>query len=94
MSTAIVLSDDHERFARACVESGPYGSIDEVVGASLRRLKSAEDQRTSLIILLQEAEADRDGDVSLDDALDAMDAALASHERGPQPSFRRPRSVT
>ncbi len=83
MSTAIVLTDDLERFAKGCVESGAYGSIDEVVGASLRLLKTAEEQRGTFRHLLEEAEAeaDRAGDVSLEDALKKIDAIIAMHER-------------
>lgn len=82
MTTNVHLTPELERFARDCVEGGRYNSVSEVVRASLRLLQDAEDRRRDFHRMLQEveAEADRDGDVSLETVLAKVDAVIAARE--------------
>lgn len=78
MSTNVHLTPDLERFARECVEGGRYNNISEVVRSRLRLLQETEDRRRHFLSMLQatEAEADRDGCVTLDDALTEVDGII------------------
>ncbi len=83
MATNVHLTPELERFARECVEGGRYNNVSEVVRASLRLLQDAEDRRREVRRMLDEAmeEADRDGDVSIEDALAKVDAIIAASEQ-------------
>lgn len=78
MATNVSLTSDLERFARACVENGRYNNVSEVVRCGLRLLQEAEERRMGFLAMLQsaEAEADRDGDVSLADVLAEADGII------------------
>ncbi|MGH6993045.1 MAG: type II toxin-antitoxin system ParD family antitoxin [Caulobacteraceae bacterium] len=79
MSRNVRLGPELERFAKACVEEGRYNNVSEVVRSGLRMLQQAEEQRAAFLASLKsaEAEADRTGSVSLEDALGAMDRIIA-----------------
>ena len=83
MATNVNLTPELERFARECVEGGRYNNVSEVVRASLRLLQDAEERRRDFRRMLEEAEAeaDRDGDVSLESVLAEVDAIIAAHEQ-------------
>jgi antitoxin ParD1/3/4 len=80
MATNVHLTPELERFARACVESGQYNSVSEVVRAGLRLLQDAEARRSHLRRLVEEgyASAREAGTVSAEEALRGMDEAIAS----------------
>jgi antitoxin ParD1/3/4 len=82
VATNVHLTPELERFARECVECGRYNNVSEVVRASLRLLH-AEDRRRQVRRMLDEAmeEADRDGDVSIEDALAKVDSIIAASEQ-------------
>lgn len=83
VATNVHLTPELERFARECVEGGRYNNVSEVVRASLRLLQDAEDRRREVRRMLDEAmeEADRDGDVSIEDALAKVDSIIAASEQ-------------
>jgi antitoxin ParD1/3/4 len=83
MATNVHLTPELERFARECVESGRYNNVSEVVRASLRLLQDAEDRRRGVRRMLEAAEdeADREGDVSIEDALAKVDSIIAASEQ-------------
>jgi antitoxin ParD1/3/4 len=83
MATNVHLTPELERFARECVEGGRYNNVSEVVRASLRLLQDAEDRSRQFRRMLEEAEAeaDRDGDVSLESVLAEVDAIIAASEQ-------------
>ncbi|HEX3575197.1 MAG TPA: type II toxin-antitoxin system ParD family antitoxin [Rhodopila sp.] len=83
MATNVHLTPELERFARECVEGGRYNNVSEVVRASLRLLQDAEDRRRDFRRMLEAVgeEADRAGDVSLEDALAKVDAIIAASDR-------------
>ena len=78
MSTNVNLSSDLENFARACVSSGRYNNVSEVVRAALRLLQDTEEQRNDFNAMLNAVrdEADREGVHQLDDVLAEMDAEI------------------
>ena len=83
MATNVHLTPELERFVRECVEGGRYNNVSEVVRASLRLLQDAEDCRREFRQMLDRTveQADRDGGVTLDDALAKVDAIIAASER-------------
>lgn len=80
MSTNVHLTPELERFARQCVESGRYNNVSEVVRSGMRMLQEAEERRLRFNAMLgaAEAEADRDGAVSLEEALAEMDGIIGA----------------
>jgi len=80
MATNVHLTPELERFARECVESGRYNNVSEAVRAGLRLLQEAEDHRRRFGAMLQEAEAeaDRDGVVTLDSMTAEIDAIISN----------------
>ena len=83
MATNVHLTPELERFTRECVEGGRYNNVSEVVRSALRLLQEAEDRRRQFQAMLREAEdeADREGWVSLDDALADMDRIIDANEQ-------------
>jgi antitoxin ParD1/3/4 len=83
VATNVHLTPELERFARECVEGGRYNNVSEVVRASLRLLQDAEDRRRDFRRKLEaaEEEADREGDVPIEDALAKADAIIAASEQ-------------
>ena len=81
MATNAYLRPELEQFARACVTGGRYNNVSEVVRAGLRLLQEVEERRLTLARMLAAAEADRAGDVALEDALAEMDAVIAKSVR-------------
>ena len=71
MATNVHLTPQLERFARQCVKSGRYNNVSEVVRSGLRLLQEAEERRRQFAAMLREAEAeaDRDGTLTLDRVL-------------------------
>jgi antitoxin ParD1/3/4 len=83
MATNVHLTPELERFARQCVEEGRYNNVSEVVRSALRMLQDAEDRKKAFMAMLKAAEdeADRDGWMTMDDAMAAAEAAVAEVER-------------
>ena len=55
MGTNVNLTPELERFAQACVESGRFNNVSEVVRSGLRMLQEAEERRTAFVASLEVA---------------------------------------
>ncbi len=55
MGTNVNLTPELERFAQACVESGRFNNVSEVVRSGLRMLQEAEERRASFVASLEAA---------------------------------------
>jgi len=78
MATNVHLTPELEAFARACVDTGRFNNVSEVVRAGLRMLQDAEERRASFTAMLGavRAEAEREGALDLDTVLAEMDAII------------------
>jgi antitoxin ParD1/3/4 len=76
MATNVHLTPELEEFARACVETGRYNNVSEVMRAGLRLLLEQEERRQSFMDMITdvEAEIDRDGTVTIDEVVAGMRA--------------------
>jgi len=76
----VILTPELERFAADAVAAGRYRDMSEVVRAGLSLLRRADAARAELLasVLAAEAEADRDGGVSLEQIEAEMRAAIRS----------------
>jgi antitoxin ParD1/3/4 len=79
MTTNVHLTAELEQFARSCVASGRYNNVSEVLREGLRLLQAREEKFAAFNKMLREAEAeaDRDGWLTLDDVLDDLDKAIS-----------------
>ena len=75
----VTLPPDLQRFAEEEVAAGRFRNLSEVAAAGVNLLRRAEAERAAFIASLEaaEAEADRDGWVSLDEMVAEMDAIIA-----------------
>jgi antitoxin ParD1/3/4 len=82
MGTNVHLTPELERFAREIVAEGRYNNVREVVRQGLRMLQDAEGRRRALTRSLDDAmaESERDGYVSIEDALAEVDAIIVAAE--------------
>jgi antitoxin ParD1/3/4 len=55
MGTNVNLTPELERFAQACVESGRFNNVSEVVRSGLRLLQEAEERRAAFVASLEAA---------------------------------------
>ena len=55
MGTNVNLTPELERFAQACVESGRFNNVSEVVRSGLRMLQEAEERRAAFLASLETA---------------------------------------
>jgi len=83
MATNVHLTPELERFARESVEGGRFNNVSEVVRAGLRLLQEAEERRRQFLAMLREteAEADREGTVTVDSVLAEADSIIDNHGR-------------
>jgi antitoxin ParD1/3/4 len=83
MATNVHLTPELERFARECVEGGRYNNVSEAVRAGLRLLQEEENRRRRFLGMLQEAEAeaDRDGAITLDSMTAEIDGIIGTSEQ-------------
>jgi antitoxin ParD1/3/4 len=83
MATNVHLTPELERFARECVAEGRYNNVSEVVRSGLRLLQEMEEQRRYLLRQMREAEAeaDREGMVSLETVLAELDEIIDAPEK-------------
>ncbi len=79
MSTNVHLTSELEIFTRACVESGRYNNVSEVVRAALRLLQEKEERRTAFARMLDQTreEAERDGLFEVEGVLEEIDQIIA-----------------
>jgi putative addiction module CopG family antidote len=78
----VTLPPDLQRFAEEEVAAGRFRNLSEVAAAGVNLLRRAEAERAAFIASLEaaEAEADRDGWLSLDDVLAEMDDLAAKRD--------------
>ena len=83
MATNVHLTPELERFAHECVEGGRYNNVSEVVRSALRLLQETEDRRRQFQTMLQtaEAEADREGTVTVESVLAEVDGIIGAAEQ-------------
>jgi putative addiction module CopG family antidote len=80
----VILPPDLERFAAEAVASGRYRDLADVVRSGVNLLRQLEAERAGLLASLRdaEAEADRDGPVSLATADNGMREAIEGVKSG------------
>jgi antitoxin ParD1/3/4 len=83
LATNVHLTPELERFAHECVEGGRYNNVSEVVRSALRLLQETEDRRRQFQTMLQtaEAEADREGTVTVESVLAEVDGIIGAAEQ-------------
>jgi antitoxin ParD1/3/4 len=69
MGTNVNLTPELERFAQACVESGRFNNVSEVVRSGLRMLEAAEQRRAAFVASLEAAREEglRDGFATIEE---------------------------
>lgn len=80
MATNVHLTPDLESFTRACVESGRFNNVSEVVRSALRLLQTNEQRRHQFSAMIADAraETERDGACSMAEVAAELDAIIAS----------------
>ena len=83
MATNVHLTPELAFFARACVESGLYNNVSEVVRSGLRLLKEQEDRKRTFDVMIARSleEAHDEGTRTMDDVLARADAAIEAAQR-------------
>ena len=83
MATNVHLTPELKNFARACVSSGRYNNVSEVVREALRLLQDTEERRRNFNAMLDAVrkETDREGVHELDDVLIEMESAIDETSR-------------
>ncbi len=78
MGTNVNLTPELERFAQACVETGRFNNVSEVVRSALRMLQDAEGRRAAFVASLENAvaEGDRAGFIPSEDVEAEVTAAI------------------
>ena len=85
MGTNVHLTAELEQFAQACVASGRFNSVSEVVRSGLRMLQDAEARRAAFVRSLEDARAEgmADGFATVEDVeADVRAAIAAARHRG------------
>src|SRR5713101_3651947 len=74
------LTPEIERFAQACVESGRFNNVSEVVRSGLRMLQDAEERRAAFVASLEAArdEGLREGLATVDEVESDVTTAIAA----------------
>jgi antitoxin ParD1/3/4 len=78
MGTNVNLTPELERFAQACVESGRFNNVSEVVRSGLRLLQEAEERRLAFVASLEavRGEALHQGFATVDEVEAEVKAAI------------------
>jgi antitoxin ParD1/3/4 len=78
MGTNVNLTPELERFAQACVESGRFNNVSEVVRSGLRMLQEAEERRAAFVASLEAAHEEglREGFATIEEAEVEMRGAI------------------
>jgi antitoxin ParD1/3/4 len=78
MGTNVNLTPELERFAQACVESGRFNNVSEVVRSGLRMLQEAEERRAAFVASLEASreEGRRQGFATVDEVEGEVKAAI------------------
>ena len=78
----VTLPPELERFAREAVAAGRYRDLAEVVAAGVSLLQRMESERAAFVRSLEEAEADRDRWLTLDEVMAEAEQIIATKRRG------------
>jgi len=83
MATNVHLTPELEQFARACVDSGRFNNVSEVMRSALRLLQAEEEHRRNFgeMLAAVRAEADHDGAYDIDTVVAEMDAVITAARR-------------
>jgi antitoxin ParD1/3/4 len=78
MGTNVNLTPELERFAQACVESGRFNNVSEVIRSGLRMLQEAEERRAAFVASLEAAREEglRDGLATVEEVEADVSAAI------------------
>ena len=78
MGTNVNLTPELERFAQACVESGRFNNVSEVIRSGLRMLQEAEERRAAFVASLEAAREEglRDGLATIEEVEADVSAAI------------------
>ena len=78
MGTNVNLTPELEGFAQACVKSGRFNNVSEVIRSGLRMLQEAEERRAAFVGSLEAArdEALRDGLATVEEVEADVSAAI------------------
>jgi antitoxin ParD1/3/4 len=78
MGTNVNLTPELERFAQACVESGRFNNVSEVVRSGLRMLQEVEERRAAFVASLEAAREEglRDGLATVEEVEADVSAAI------------------
>jgi putative addiction module CopG family antidote len=79
----VSLTPELEGFAEACVTSGRFGNVSEVMRAALRLLQAQEEKRAAFVRMLEKVDraADEQGCHEVDDVIAEVDAELAARDK-------------
>ena len=94
MGTNVNLTPELERFAQACVETGRFNNVSEVVRSALRMLQDAEQRKAAFVASLEDAvaEGDRDGFMP-SEGVEAEVTAAIGMARSAKPPSGSPRTA-
>jgi len=83
MTTNVSLPPALEKFARDCVAAGRYSNISEVVRSAMRLLLEQEEARRRFEATLDDAvaESDREGWLTLEEVAAEMQAVIDAHKK-------------
>jgi antitoxin ParD1/3/4 len=86
----VSLTLELETFAEACVASGRYGNVSEVMRAALRLLQDQESKRDAFTRMLERVsrEADEKGCFEVDEVIAEVDAELRARVSGEEAARR------
>ena len=78
MGINVNLTPELERFAQACVESGRFNNVSEVIRSGLRILQDAEERRAAFVASLEAAREEglRDGLATVEEVEADVSAAI------------------
>jgi len=78
MATTVQLTPEQEEFARACVESGRYEIVSDVLRSGLALLQEQIERRKAFDKMIADVreEAEREGTVTIEEVAAEMDAIV------------------
>jgi antitoxin ParD1/3/4 len=83
MGTNVNLTPELERFAQACVESGRFNNVSEVVRSGLRMLQEVEERRAAFVASLEAAREEglREGFATVEEVEVQVRAAIDAERK-------------
>lgn len=83
MATTVQLTPEQEEFARACVATGRYETVSDVLRSGLALLQEQIERRKAFDKMIDEAreEGEREGYFTIDEVVAEMDAIIAAETK-------------